>query len=289
MATKGVFERPAGSGVWWIVYYADGVRKREKVGKRSAAIALYAKRKTDILEGRKLPELRKSKEVTISDLINLVLSFTVDHKDRKGYETKARIVRAALGNAPADALTPQELDRWLRSHCKTPATHNRYKAFISLCYREGLTNGKVKSNPARLLRIRKENAGRLRFLSREEYSRLLDAIGRLYPSHLSEFVLSVHSGMRLSEQYSVTWGQVHFDRKAIELKDTKNGSSRTVHLNADAISALRSVTPDKPTDEAFVFPRKGKKRQTRSWFYPSLDEAKIEEYVWHSNRHTFCS
>ena len=27
----------------------------------------------------------------------------------------------------------------------------------------------------------------------------------------------------------------------------------------------------------------------RSWFVPCLEEAKIEDYVWHSNRHTLCS
>jgi hypothetical protein len=29
---KGVFEHPAGSGIWWINYYVEGTRHREKVG-----------------------------------------------------------------------------------------------------------------------------------------------------------------------------------------------------------------------------------------------------------------
>ena len=33
--------------------------------------------------------------------------------------------------------------------------------------------------------------------------------------------------------------------------------------------------------------RKGR-FDTRSWFQPCLEEAKITSYVWHSNRHTFC-
>ena len=57
--------------------------------------------------------------------------------------SKGEIVRKALGSKPAADLTPQELERWLRTRCKTPATANRYKAFISLCYREGVRNGKV--------------------------------------------------------------------------------------------------------------------------------------------------
>jgi site-specific recombinase XerD len=40
-----------------------------------------------------------------------------------------------------------------------------------------------------------------------------------------------------------------------------------------------------------VFPGEGSKKSldTRSWFKPCLEEAKIEGYVWHSNRHTVCS
>ncbi len=34
-AARGVYEHPAGSGVWWIHYYADGKRHREKAGRKS--------------------------------------------------------------------------------------------------------------------------------------------------------------------------------------------------------------------------------------------------------------
>ena len=37
----GVWERDVGSNVWWIRYRVNGVLKREKVGRRSDAIALY--------------------------------------------------------------------------------------------------------------------------------------------------------------------------------------------------------------------------------------------------------
>ena len=44
---RGVFERPPKSGVWWILFYADGKRHREKVGRKSDAIKLYQKRKSE--------------------------------------------------------------------------------------------------------------------------------------------------------------------------------------------------------------------------------------------------
>lgn len=186
-------------------------------------------------------------------------------------------------------MTPQELERWLREHCKTAATANRYKAFISLCYREGVRNGKVAVNPARLVRQRKEGGGRLRFLIREEYDKLCEVITKRFPEHLAEFVVSVHTGMRLGEQYSYTWSQVHPDRRTIELTKTKNGSARTVHLNSDAMAAIESLRRPILRAGDPVFPRQGKSFDTRSWFHPCLENTGITGYVWHSNRHTFCS
>ena len=288
---RGIYENPAGSGIWWIHYYAAGKRHREKVGRKSDAIKLYQARKADAAAGRKLPELRSSKVLTVSELIDDALEFVAHHKDNRNYKSKGEIVRAALGSRHAAELTPQEIERWLRERCKTAATANRYKAFISLCYREGVRNGKVTVNPARLVRQRKEGGGRLRFLSREEYDRLHKVIAKRFPEHLAEFVASVHTGMRLSEQYSCTWSQVHFDRRTIELTKTKNGSARAVHLNSDAVAALESLQRPKLRASDPVFPREGSRGRfdTRSWFQPCLEEAGISSYVWHCNRHTFCS
>lgn len=299
---RGLFERPIGSGVWWINYYVNGKQHREKVGSRSNAIALYRKRKEDDRAGRKLPVLRNSRFVNLSELIDDVLEYTKDHKDFRSYVSKAEIVRKALGPLAASELTPQEISRWLNSHCKTAGTHNRYKAFISLCYREGLANNKVTVNPARLIRMKGEGRGRLRFLSREEYAALHKVIAQRSPEHLAEFVISVHTGMRLSEQYSLEWGQVDLTRRAIELDKTKNGDARTVHLNAVSIDALLSVRPARYKSSDRVFPREERlemrkkesvgsqeRFDTRSWFVPCLDDAKITGYTWHCNRHTFCS
>ena len=52
----GVFEKSAGSGVWWIRYRNQGQLDREKVSRRQDAIDLYKLRKAEILRGRKLPQ-----------------------------------------------------------------------------------------------------------------------------------------------------------------------------------------------------------------------------------------
>ncbi len=153
-----------------------------------------------------------------------------------------------------------------------------------------MENGKIKSNPARLVRLRKENNARLRFLNREEYKNLSEVIRRDYPDQHPSFVVSVFTGMRWSEQFSLTWGEVDFNRSVIRLSQTKNSSPRNVPLNSAALAALKEqkeIVAHKPGDA--VFPLPGPSADCRWWFLPALKEAKIAGYTWHSNRHTFCS
>jgi len=96
--------------------------------------------------------------------------------------------------------------------------------------------------------------------------------------------------MRWGEQFSLEWSQVDLERKIIRLTKTKNGSARNVPLNAVALDALKQQK-EAVSHEAGdpVFPRPGTRSDCRWWFEPALREAKISEYTWHNNRHTFCS
>jgi integrase len=288
---RGIFERPAGSGVWWIVYYADGVRHREKVGRRGDAIKLYQIRKADSLRGKKLPELQPSKVVRFGDLSAMAVEHAKTHlKTTHDYVAKDLVLREPFGERPADSMTPQEIDQFLSKHCKTAATANRYRAYFSLCYRLGMENGKTTVNPARLVRMRTEHNARMRFLSRDEYTKLLDIIRRNNPEQAPAFIVSVYTGMRWGEQFSLEWGQVDLKRKVIRLTKTKNGSARNVPLNSIALDTLtgqRAAVPHDAGDP--VFPRPGPRSDCRWWFAPALTEAKITDYTWHNNRHTFCS
>jgi hypothetical protein len=70
---RGIFERPAGSGVWWVRYTDQyGKEHREKVGFKSAAVTIYQQRKTEIRLGRFEPEEIKNKHrhVLLSELLD---------------------------------------------------------------------------------------------------------------------------------------------------------------------------------------------------------------------------
>src|SRR5437762_8943658 len=68
---RGIFERPKGSGIWWVHYFDQyGRRHREKVGPKKLAVDVYRKRKTAVREGRFFPEDIRRREVPLAAMID---------------------------------------------------------------------------------------------------------------------------------------------------------------------------------------------------------------------------
>lgn len=112
---RGIYEKVPGSGVWWVRYAdATGRIRREKAGTKSAAQLLYRKRKTEALQGKKLPESLRSPMVSFAELAHDALAYSKTHK--RSYESDViRMPRllAAFRDRSGDAITPQELERHL--------------------------------------------------------------------------------------------------------------------------------------------------------------------------------
>jgi len=104
---------------------------------------------------------------------------------------------------------------------------------------------------------------------------------------------SLHTGMRMSEQYGLHWNQIDFERRQLHLLKTKNGDPRVIPLNSVALAALGWLQgKDTQSGTSLVFPsvRTGDSLQgSRGWFSTALDDAKVLDYTWHCNRHTFAS
>jgi site-specific recombinase XerD len=294
MKHRGVFEKFAGSGVWWICYFdADGRKRREKVGRKSDAIDLYRKRKSEALQGRKLPEKLRAKKVSFADLAKDALEYSEAHKLSYA-DDKVRMAKLTewLGQRSAESVSPRDIEHWLVSKAEElkPATLNRYRALLSLTYRLGMQNGKVQSNPARLVRQRREDNGRIRFLSPKDEQALRAVIQRDFRLHEPELDFALNTGLRRSEQYKLTWDCVSFERRLLTVPRTKNGETRHIPLNDAAIAALRVAEIDK-NGSPYVFRNRSGDRLSspRFWFDRAVKDAKLEDFTWHCLRHTFAS
>lgn len=293
-AIRGVYEKEPGSGVWWVRWTdTQGKLHREKAGRRSDAKTLVDKRRTETIQKRKLPEQFRAK-VTFAALCDDALEHsraTNNAKVTHDLSLKIERLRPVFGDRDAAGITKQDILRWLTNEAEARAwkasTRNRWQAAFSLAYRVGVENEKVERNPAAGIRRKTENNARVRFLAPEEESALRKATSKRLVAQLD---ISLHTGMRAGEQFSLEWTQVDFERRILTLHKTKNGTARHIPLNSVALAALESL---KGGGGARVFPsaRSGgaSLQSARGWFNAALKEAGIAGYTWHCNRHTFAS
>ncbi len=295
MNQRGIFERVPGSGIWWIHWYdGEGRRHREKVGTKSAAIALYRKRKTQALEGKKLPEKLRRRVVCFSELAEDARDYCKANNLGSQFDGY-RIGRLAeeFGNRPAE-LPIEDLRQWFNEQEWKPGTFNRYKSMLSLIYRLGIENRKISANPAKLLKRKWEDNGRVRYLNQygpDEENRLRAAIKAKYKSHMPEFEIALHTGMRPSEQYGLTWDRVDLYGRLVTIPRSKNGKARHIPLNSEALAAFKLLAQRSPNGVGPVFVNlMGNKLEGyKHWFDRALADARIEDFTWYCLRHTFAS
>ena len=181
-----------------------------------------------------------------------------------------------------------------------------------MIYKHGKRKDLVTVNPAADIPLRDPGNGVERFLTPKEEQRLRRVLQKWIDSHdptdqpelrkqavhrLLEFEVSLKSGMRRSEQYHLRWGDVDFERRIMRLRQTKNGKPRNAFIIDDVGSALeqlkrldlrrRDRSSDRPntSPDDVVFA----KADNKKWWQAALKKAKIKNYRWHDNRHTFCS
>ena len=101
---RGVFEKLRGSSVWWIRFIdAEGALRREKVGSKSAATTLYRKRKTDAMEGKKLPKKLRARQVRFSELADDYLAHAKANNDGAAEdEYRINMFKDEFGNEKAE-------------------------------------------------------------------------------------------------------------------------------------------------------------------------------------------
>jgi len=295
---RGVFEREKGSGVWWIRWTdSGGGKRREKAGRRSDAITLLAKRQTEKLRQAKLPETIDN-GVLFSKLLDDALEHsqaTNGKRSTRELELKINRLRPDWGDRKAAEITKQEIVRWLQAEAINRdwavATTNRWQACFSLVFRVALDNQKIAVNPASRIRRKAENNQSVRFLTPEEEERIRKALSTRCSSYLPAFIVSLHTGLRASEQWNLRWSDIDLERRSLTVRRQKTGKGeRHIPLNQTALSAFKTLRERSGLLDVPFLNSKGTPMNThRDWFDPAVGEAKVSNYTWHKNRHTFAS
>ena len=284
---KGVYQRDDDpSGNWYARFRIDGKLVKKSFGSdRAAAIEYVEKARTLRRSGeghipksaRGVPKTAKELESTAQnssvliaelcdDLLRHIQSKPNVYKDQRNPPYRIGMIKKVFGDRPATSIRPYEIADWLDSLGRAPATVNRYKVTLSSVYRYGKQRDKVQVNPAREVAQQKLNSGIIRYLKPDEEKRLravlqkaVDAYGpqneqrrKRLQHRIYELDVALGTGMRKGEQYGLRWSDIDFDRRIITLRDTKNGSSRTVPMIDDVLSAFRQLKKLSLFDQRFL-------------------------------------
>ncbi len=276
---------------FYIDYYVNGRRKREKIGpSESLAKIVLKKRKVEIAEGKYL-DIKREKKLKFDDfaLQYLTMYCKTNHKNwQRTDASNIRLLKKHFSGKYLNEITSKDIEQYKADRLSevTPSTVNRGLACLKSMYNRAIEWELTESNPASRVKLLRENNKRMRFLEKEEIARLLDSCNpRLKPI----IIVALNTGMRKSEILNLKWQDYDFSRGILYLRNTKSGEKREVPVNEQAKTALVSI-PKNPKSDYIFSNKDGRPCQSvRKAFDNALKRAKIADFRFHDLRHTFAS
>ena len=188
-----------------------------------------------------------------------------------------------------------------KGRVRSPATCNRYVMCLSSMFSfakqetaPGSDNewmSTSEANPCSSVKMLKEPDGRVRFLSKDELKRYLDACEKISPPLHTASMIALTTGGRRMEVWDLKRADIKLgDKPMVTFRETKNGEVRSVKLVAEAVELFQKLP--RRLDTLQVFPGKENPHQNYDFRYPfqkALEMAQISDFSWHDLRHKAAS
>lgn len=222
------------------------------------------------------------------------------------------IIREELGGMFVREVDGRVVDRWYQGltarHELSEGTAVRHFNVMHHMMEKAATIWSAETgidrNPADLVEVKRPDDQRERYLSAEEISRLkmaLDskmrrqdhrAINRTFSRLRLIVLIALTTGMRISEIFALTWGDVLYREGLIVIRSKlKGGKIRYVPMTPELAAEVQRFPV--AIGEARIFPPKGAARGGRQRvegsFATILAKASVEDFRFHDLRHTFAS
>ncbi len=328
-APRGLFRPPSGG---WAIRFTCGAGHihEEKIGPlKIDAIRVYHERRArahaepgwcPVAEReRARAEVRaaQARRMNFRQYAEEYLAWAkLHHQGWRTEESRIRIMVEVFGDVMVDSLTLADVERFLDGLLKdrSQSTRNRYRTLLHAMLNRAKRHGRLSANPVQGVGKFREPEGRTLYLVPEEEAAVREALdpgamttGRPRMDECRTdlrplFAVSVHTGLRWSEQRALRWADVDLLTGLITVRQSKSGYSRQVPMNSLVRSALvdlasQRTRPDDAEEPVFrcsytapdkFFP-KAVARARKALVAAGKDASRLDGYTWHCNRHTFAS
>jgi integrase len=286
--TRGIYER---DGVWYVLYYVDGRRRRERVGPlKSEAVALYQLRKTQARQGA-LPQRQPDK--LFADFVTTYLDGERQRlRSFRDYARAGRVWSERFAGRTLRSIMPLDVEQHATRRIAegaAPATVNRELAFLRRVLNVALANDLIDRNPVKRVKFYREASGRVRWLTDEEELRLREEIGERWWPFVA---FAINTGLRQGEQLGLRWRHIDLVNRILTVPRSKHGGARHVQLNDTALAVLRSMPRHLRSDIVFATTKGtpiNPANLAHRVFRPAIERAGIADLRWHDLRHSFAS
>lgn len=285
----GIYKR---KDIWYIDYYANHRRIREKIGaSKKLAENTLKKREVEIAEGKHL-DVKKDSKTTFDELAKDFLKIhSKVNKKALAYKRDLGLIKnlsVEFSGKKLSEITSKMVEKYKERRKKevSPATVNREVACLKCMFNKAIEWKEAADNPVRKVKLFKENNQRVRYLELEEIKTLLDNC----PEHFKPIVITaLNTGMRRGEILGLKWEAIDLGRGLIYLTDTKNGERREVLINEELRKILTKLKRYK--NSPYVFHKKDGEpyKDVRKLFETALKKSGIIDFRFHDLRHTFAS
>ena len=238
---------------------------------------------------------------TIIDIFREEVVSRMRKSTRVNYENQLEWFDNHIGQLSLRKLTPSliiQLRRQLQSEesrrgKRSVATCNRYLAALSSCCSYAVEQQILEENPCRKVKKLTEPRGRTRFLDDQEREKLIAACKENSPQLYLAVTLSLSTGARRDEIWSLRWENVDLGEGYLTFQETKNGDIRSVPVIGQALELLRDYhRKHRLLHTSLLFPSSTnphKPLEFRKRWESVLRQAEIGDFRYHDLRHSAAS
>jgi site-specific recombinase XerD len=209
-------------------------------------------------------------------------------------------IKPVIGKMPFKNIRPFHMERIKKNMAdagKADRSIQYALAVIRQVFNHAIYNEMFTGkNPATKVKKPKVDNERERFLTRNEADILLDKL-KIKSQQVHDIaLLSLHCGLRASEIFKLTWGDINIDAKIITVRG-KGGKTRPAFMTDKIKTLLINLPPGEPNELVFK-DRNGKKiMRISNVYYRTVKEIGFNNGIkdrrhrvcFHTLRHTYAS
>jgi integrase len=246
---------PSGAKVFMARFRVGSSRRVVKIGRYGTITADQAREKakehlsTATLGGDPAADRERARKMpTFKTWVETYLERVRETK--KSPREDERFLPVAVkrwGPRPLDEITSEDVEALRQSLKRTPTSANRWLASVRACFSAAFRAGYIRTNPAKGLKLFRENPPRARVLNVEELRRFLEALDAEPDPHVhAAFRLLVETGARVSEVLHAKWEDFDLTGErgpgpTWRIPSPKSGKPQLIPLPSSAAELLRKL------------------------------------------------